>query len=472
MVDAGTARTMWLWRNDDGNSDVGPLGTDSWALTIHGASAYIATRMKAAHDHAWNFAQGRQRRLRDATVSGMYARITGRVPVVRTVCAPFKLLNSTSNGLLFPVLEADKYWRMDSAVGPVKEILQQAFHESRVNATWVKLPAEFGPSTAGLAFITRNDTGTTVGCGCSVDARWAKGHSALHGDSITWQAFVGPPTLPTGVKFADPERMSFFEPLMKDNVGSTITADSEWLRSLSPQFPTTTVLLNTTETKTNFTSFESILLNTRLWDLPWLLSDTSNPIQQMEAVVSAYFVNALSRVGWEPQRDSKSENPNPILTVGSSDNDHLLHDGGEIWARPTNVPTVAVKQEWFNYATAWQLNESALYLSVAILAVHLVIVFCHVLFVIWKKQSSESWNSISELIALAYRSQPEQNTLENCGAGIMLSETLGQEVKVVAVEGDSEDGVQKVQLVPCNSHKAKPSAREIGTAVQADTEYA
>jgi hypothetical protein len=76
--------------------------------------------------------------------------------------------------------------------------------------------------------------------------------------------------------------------------------------------------------------------------------------------------------------------------VGSRDNNHLLHDCGEIWARPTNVSTIAMKQEWFDYATAWQLNEFALYLSVAIFAVHLVVVLCHVLFIIWKKQSSKS----------------------------------------------------------------------------------
>lgn len=84
ILDGGTARTMRLHR------ETGLLGrdggTDSWASTAHGASIYLAERMEHDHLHAWGFAKGRERRLRDGTVSGTYARYTGQTPIVRVVC--------------------------------------------------------------------------------------------------------------------------------------------------------------------------------------------------------------------------------------------------------------------------------------------------------------------------------------------------------------------------------------------------
>ncbi|KAH7359708.1 hypothetical protein BKA66DRAFT_574001 [Pyrenochaeta sp. MPI-SDFR-AT-0127] len=444
VVDGWTARMMWLWRPSRT-----VLGTDSWASTLHGATAYFADRMRIHHDYAWSFAKGRQRRLRDATVSGIYSRVTGRIPVVRVLCAPFKLINKTSPTLLFPVLDADRPWRFDNEQGPTKELKLNGTYEALVNATWTLLPGEFGTSTAGLAFVTNNATGASVGCGCSFDARWAQGYSALHGESKYWQAFIGPPNLPEALMFADPQRLSFFEPKMKKYLGPSIKSEPNWIQQLSSGYQ----LMDLTG---NFTALEVILVSTRLWDVPWVLTDAMTPIRELEAVLSAYFVNALSRIGWDPQRHPTREDVNPILRVGSRDNDHLLHDGGQIWQRPVNISTEALKQEWFNYATAWQLNDPALYISVVVLGIHIAIVVIHSIAVIWSKQTSEAWDSISELLALAYTSSPDGATLKNCGAGIMLQETLSQKVKVIAVEDNGNRGAHRVQLVPCES---RPNAR-------------
>ncbi|KAJ8112855.1 hypothetical protein OPT61_g4882 [Boeremia exigua] len=428
MIDAGVQRTMWAWR---------PFATDTdtWVSTAHAPSAYLATHLKIDHDNAWGFAQGRQRRLRDATPLGMYVRLIGRIPVARVLCAPCRELQPGPFSLAFPVLEDGKHWRWQDTPGPIEELQLDPVPVSRISATWISLPPRFGDATAGLAFVFKNETSSLVGCGCAVDARWAQGQSTLFGDTVRWETVIGPPTIPQGNRAPEPARLSFSDSI-EQSCGPTITADPEWLASLLATFPIPTTSLNVTSiaTRTSFTTLEDITLKSRLWDVPWLLSDAVQPIQEMEAILGFYFVNALSRIGWDPQRNGSTGNLNSLLRKGSANNDQLLHDNAQPYPRPSEdiAPTSALRQEWFNYTTAWQLNESALCISVAILAMHLIIVVIHCIYVLWTAQSSEAWNSIPELIALAYNSRATGDTLENCGAGIMLMKTLGQEVKVVA----------------------------------------
>jgi hypothetical protein len=35
------------------------------------------------------------------------------------------------------------------------------------------------------------------------------------------------------------------------------------------------------------------------------------------------------------------------------DGDNLLHNGGQIYERSSNISTSALKMEWFSYTTAW-----------------------------------------------------------------------------------------------------------------------
>ena len=176
-------------------------------------------------------------------------------------------------------------------------------------------------------------------------------------------------------------------------------------------------------------------------------------------MISAYFVSAISRIGWAPQHDYKSTGINPLLRIGGHDNQNLLYNGGQIWKRPTNISTCALKQEWFSYTTAWQLNDDILYLSITVLSIHLFIAITHSIIIIYSGHTSESWDSITQLIALAYKTLPSSHTLENCGAGIMLLRTLRQNVKVVAVdEGEGEDRdrndrAQRVQLISCDEQE-------------------
>lgn len=65
----------------------------------------------------------------------------------------------------------------------------------------------------------------------------------------------------------------------------------------------------------------------------------------------------------------------------------------------------------------------------------------------WTKRSSEAWDSITELVVLAYRSTARPGSFENCSSGIRESRTLEKEVRIGTKV--LEDGSERAELVVC-----------------------
>ncbi|CAI6316245.1 unnamed protein product [Periconia digitata] len=425
--EGGASRAMWVWRQDD-----------TWATTLHGATASIASRLHQDHERAWQFATGRRRRLRDAVNSGVFVRVSAPVPFARVLCGPIKPVNDTSPTLLFPILHPQESWREEADVGRLEEANVNGSFTSLVNAKWMKLPAKFGTSTAGLAFVTKVQD-RVAGCGCSVDARWATGEYLLQGQTTNWQAFLGKNQLPSALKFFSDQKEAFSETTIQKNVGQPISADAEWLARLSTQNNKTAPVIRT--------ALEHLLVSTRLWDMQWVLEDQFTPIKELEAIIALYFVNAISRIGWYPQTNPGKEGVNPSLVDESVVDDKLLHQNIRVGNISHDIATQTATIEWFTYATGWQLNDSALYISVTILALHTLIVVVHIIVLFWTRSSFKAWASISDLLALAYLSSPSVGALENCGPGIKLKETLLQKFKIIPVASSVGGNVQQVQLV-------------------------
>ncbi|KAL8771365.1 MAG: hypothetical protein Q9209_003271 [Squamulea sp. 1 TL-2023] len=88
-------------------------------------------------------------------------------------------------------------------------------------------------------------------------------------------------------------------------------------------------------------------------------------------------------------------------------------------------------------------------LSIAILLIYSCIVLTHWSYMIWVKESSNSWHSSSEIAALAMNSRPT-DVLRNTGAGVETSRIFRQRVRIVSVgekvelsfeERGDEDGI-------------------------------
>lgn len=105
----------------------------------------------------------------------------------------------------------------------------------------------------------------------------------------------------------------------------------------------------------------------------------------------------------------------------------------------------------YRYGTAWILHGTRDYISVAILGTYLVIVVTHIIIVVGRNRTIEGWDSINELLALAWNSVPSarDSALKNCGAGISLLSTLHTQVKVNV----ADDG-ERLELVAVDEREA------------------
>lgn len=168
-------------------------------------------------------------------------------------------------------------------------------------------------------------------------------------------------------------------------------------------------------------------------------------------MLSLYFVNAISRIGWYLQKSPNGTDLNALLTAGSTDKDRLLLDNSPIGQLSADDTIQNLKMDWHLYATAWQLNDSALYISVVILSLHIAIVLVHTVALLKIGKAFKAWTSISDLLALAQLSAPSVDEMKNCGAGVALKETLLQSFKVVVVAGGGRGGAERVQLVSAGS---------------------
>lgn len=199
-----------------------------------------------------------------------------------------------------------------------------------------------------------------------------------------------------------------------------------------------------------------------------LLNANSSPLGAARYAITLYFVDALSRTGWSNQFETDLDDSDilPALQTGWKDSEKYL-DGGPIFQRPdpSLLPTNVSHIYSFKFGTAWTLHDSGQYVSIAILGSYLVIVLVHTFIVVGRGRTMEAWDSINELLALAWNPTPlaRQNELKNCGAGIKYMSTLRIKVKV-AVAVDSE----RLELVPVDetgSSKIAGETRKVAIGV-------
>jgi hypothetical protein len=165
--------------------------------------------------------------------------------------------------------------------------------------------------------------------------------------------------------------------------------------------------------------------------------------------ITAYFVDALARTGWSLSLDYADDSMmiNPLLQRGWTASAKLLNGGPIFNPPPPNISYTILTETCYSYGTAWKLHGSAQYISVVILVAHLIIASVHTGIIMINGKTMEAWDSISELVVLAWNSAPTRRDeeLRNCASGISRTSTLQNMVKVVAVE--EEKGEKKVELV-------------------------
>ncbi len=494
-----------IGRSPDTEGVADPQVSEMWAWTVHGATTThlqdLVNKYNIAHKHS----TGRNRRRRDF-VDGGYTIQDGLIPVVRTACGPLKEIGVNTTTLPFPVLESARKWHEISheklpTWGPLKDVEVHGMRNLNIaddglaRAKWLSLPSDFEGVTAGLVHICQNKT-SMFGRACAVDGRWANGQTFRLQDQvvIAWSASIGKLSVKTSGNSAGARPLPDFSDLVA-HYGKTIKADQEWLDMVSPLYETTSkpdgfnmtvfeAMINTSYgilkiPPTTLTdefrarlALEYTVLFLRIplslyLNLSHLVFQIANALSFVNGryAMTLYFVDVMSRTGWSHQfkNDQDDWNISPALQEGWTESDRYLN-GGPIFNRPAPsiLPTVVSHVHSYKYGTAWILHDSGQYIAVAVLGIYLLIALIHTFIIAGQGRTIEAWDSINELVVLAWNSVPsaKENALKNCSAGIKLTSTLRTKVKV-AVAADGET----LELVPVDRVKLSKTVGETKNVV-------
>lgn len=161
------------------------------------------------------------------------------------------------------------------------------------------------------------------------------------------------------------------------------------------------------------------------------------------------MVDVLARTGWHLSLKYPDDSLiiDPILQQGSLSNQKIL-SGENVFSEPTNISHSALDAVWHRYGTAWTLKSLEQRFAIGLLGVHAIIAIVHSLIVVIRHNSMEAWDSINELVLLAWNSDPTRrgHELKNCAGGIRQMRTLRNRVKIVALD-DGTGNDRRVELV-------------------------
>lgn len=87
------------------------------------------------------------------------------------------------------------------------------------------------------------------------------------------------------------------------------------------------------------------------------------------------------------------------------------------------------------------------YLAIAVVCLHLAIALVHTIWILVFQETSDSWDSSDELLALVWNSEPSKGAPSNTCAGINDRHTLSSRVQVRVVDPTPGVGTETVQLV-------------------------
>jgi hypothetical protein len=155
----------------------------------------------------------------------------------------------------------------------------------------------------------------------------------------------------------------------------------------------------------------------------WELEDASGGGRTtlLESIVCSILEDGLSRTGTHRVYNTVGKNSDWTLATYDKTSDFdtaILQNQNAL--KPPDIPSndvtkLRVEMTITGYACKSSLVKN---LSMVILFAHLCLAIAHTAWILWTKQTSNSWNSSTEIFALAQNSPPAPNALENSGAGI------------------------------------------------------
>ncbi|KAL8682702.1 MAG: hypothetical protein Q9186_001298 [Xanthomendoza sp. 1 TL-2023] len=309
------------------------------------------------------------------------------------------------------------------------EILSTAGSKSDYRIRWVELPEDlFNGSSIGAVILqpTANETqGIFL---CNIAAGWGSSSMnmssspAASGTGLASSSIYDPTsTLPHAKDYSRriaESVLTFDFPLFPQRK-IDITAD--WAEYLNPRIPS----LNTTVI--------NALMRTNLKDQ---IDSTS-----ANMILAGLLANGLSRTGFTSQLQGEIRTAfNPEINASIPDGNYWLSGNKDVFT----VDPVASK-DWVQLRVdssvegyGFGLDGIAPKLTAAVLLLYCALVMVHVVYTLTSGVSSTSWDSITEMMALAVNSNPTKHLRNTC-AGVAQMAIFQLPVRILTNKDMGED---------------------------------
>lgn len=442
--------------------------SDSWFVQPHAAAATLLERTTSDWWQALTSHKDRSpSKIDDRAVSAQVAS-----PIVNTRCGAPQNLTADDKTVQFPTI-LGRFGFAQNEPFNVDSLLTSPVDTVRLH--WIHLPDAFGASSIAAVFEGpwTEDNSSRVVVGCSAQSGWVPTYVQMDKYAF-WSGWY-----PWNITFSE-RKPAWADPGPGNPIAPTngrIKINEDFLEMLTPTIP-----------GENITTIESILMAAGLsrYSSSPSMSDqwaqSNKPSQGrsalLESIICNVIVDGLSRYGVQHIFDTRGDptqwtlqsyNPRPDFQkrLLSSQTAFVQPD---LPVSDYNTIPVAMSISGFSYRA-----ELATRLSLAVLLFHAVMAIAHIAYVLINPETSRSWSSVSELIALAHNSRPAPHALLNTGAGIQYSETYSQMAKIRVRTRSDEPEAGRVELVFGDSeeysHVRKPSQQSLVTLpAEADVE--
>ncbi|KAL6720959.1 hypothetical protein ACLMJK_000059 [Lecanora helva] len=479
-------------------------GSDAVYFQPNMVSAVLPDRLRREWQYAANtwsgspFSSVKQYRYAKETLSRVFT--TNAVAHVR--CSETQNVSVGLSAVNFPV----KSWEiLTNATGRFNWIHKEEQYSitidmmppvGNVEIDWLPLPTStFGPVSGGvlMQFPGQVSNNSRAVMGCSISAGWV--YVPMTSNPTAFTSAWGIPDISFITGSLKPSSSHSHGSIRPINIGP------RWFDSLnavvaSKEDGNESIHLSTLQSLLSNAGFSSMLFDMRTKSYPQFDSRTKScqiqppnltmtDVERMkdvtcgnggkplliEVMLASTFVNGLSRYGSRRVFESDSlslENDrfHWILkeTPKATDFNRLIfsHRGRPYAMLPPPPRSDFITLNWKIqvYGYAWYASSASDYLAICVISVYMLGAIGHTIWILVRGKTSSSWDTTTELLALALQS-PVTKLLRGAGAGIERLSTYRHIVRLRAVE--DRDGVgDRIVLLIENESGEKRSEMEAG----------
>ncbi|KAL8658345.1 MAG: hypothetical protein Q9202_007581 [Teloschistes flavicans] len=420
---------------------LGILGDDS--VTFIQPSFRVAITLDHIMQQWWQ-ALRLKRGFTDRNVDDRAAVAHVPSPITTVRCTAAQNLSRSDQIVSFPGPQSPKSYLKRN----LSEALLANGPSQNTRFTWVS-PGDQADTASTSAIYQSpwtSDNGSRIVIGCTVQAQWVPTH--IHTDAYSfWQGWY-------------PEHISFeeaFPPTSDRSLHhgrSTIALDEDWLHMLTPNVgkgrpgyqewePTTLEgILNSAHLVDGL--FDGGTIPTDRWN-----GQAGSPSKLLMSIIGSVFNDGLARVGIEDAFDRTGSpagwmvsDPRTALTLSD------VLPNTESIRLPNHVSntTCQIRVDFSISGLSYRLTIVQK-LSMAVLLLHIMIATAHVVWILWRGESSGCWDSIAEMLVLAQNSRPAFIALGNTAAGIKHSHTFAEQVTIRPTRASNDSQHDHLEMI-------------------------